>query len=280
MTDMLEYAFVQRALLASALVGTSCSLVGVYVVLRGLSFIGDGMAHAAFAGVALGFLLGWHPLAVAVAFCLATTGAIHATSRVGRMKVDASIGVFYALTMALGILFIGLRRSYDVRLHGYLFGSILTVTTADLAIIGGLTAVVAAVVFGFFKEFQVLSFSPETAEALGLPARELSFLMLVLVSLTIVLSLQAVGVMLVLALVVTPASAAYQLTYSYRALFGLSVLFGNAACLLGLVLSYLFDLPSGATIVLTATGIFFSCLLFSPKRRGRPWRRAAAATPP
>jgi ABC-type Mn2+/Zn2+ transport system permease subunit len=268
MIEMLQFAFVKRALLASALVGTSCSLVGVYVVLRGLSFIGDGMAHAAFAGVALGFLLGWNPLAVAVVFCLATTGAIHVTTRAGRMKVDASIGIFYALTMALGILFIGLRKSYDVRLHGYLFGSILTVTGNDLAIIAALTVLIAVVVLSFFKEFQVLAFSPELAEALGLPARRLSFVMLLLVSLTIVLSLQAVGVMLVLALVVTPASAAYQLTYSYRALFVLSVLFGNVSCLLGLVLSYLFDLPSGSTIVLVATTLFFSCLALSPKRRG------------
>lgn len=267
MTEMLQYAFVQRALLASALVGTSCSIVGVFVVLRGLSFIGDGIAHAAFAGVALGFLLGWNPLAVAVGFCLATTGAIHATSRAGRIKMDASIGIFYALTMALGILFVGLRRTYDVRLYGYLFGSILTVTRADVAAITALTAFVVGVVWLFFKEFQLLSYDPAMAEALGLRAGAFSFLMLLLVSLTIVLSLQAVGVMLVFALIVAPASAAYQLTYDYRALFGLSVLFGNLSCLAGVTLSYAFDLPSGATIVLTATAIFFTCLVLSPKRR-------------
>lgn len=267
MGDMLQYGFVQRALLASLLVGTSCSLVGVFVVLRGLSFIGDGIAHAAFAGVALGFLLGWNPLAVAIGFCLATTGAIHATSRAGRIHMDASIGIFYALTMALGILFIGLRRTYDVRLYGYLFGSILTVTRGDLAVVAALTLFVVAAVLLFFKEFQLLSFDPAMAEALGLRAGALSFLMLALVSLTIVVSLQAVGVMLAFALVVAPASAAYQLTYSYRALFGLSVLFGNLSCLAGLVLSYYLDVPSGATIVLTATALFFSCLALSPKRR-------------
>jgi ABC-type Mn2+/Zn2+ transport system permease subunit len=267
MGEMFQFAFVQRAMLAAALVGTSCSLIGVYVILRGLSFIGDGMAHAAFAGVTLGFLLGWNPLIIAVAFCLAVTGGIHAVSHAGKMKMDASIGVFYALTMALGILFIGLRKTYDVRLYGYLFGSILTVTPAELRLIGALTAVVATVVFLFFKEFQLLSFDPEMAEALGLPARSLSFLMLLLVSLTIVLSLEAVGVMLVFALIVIPATSAYQLTYNYRALFGLSVLFGNASCFLGLVLSYWFDVPSGATIVLTASAFFFLCLLLSPKRR-------------
>ena len=104
MGEMFEFAFVQRALLASLLVGTSCSLVGVYVVLRGLAFIGAGIAHAAFGGVALGFLMGWNPLFTAVGFCLATTGAIHATSQAGRIKMDASIGIFYALTMALAIL--------------------------------------------------------------------------------------------------------------------------------------------------------------------------------
>lgn len=270
MTDLLGFAFVQRAILASLLVGTSCSLVGVYVVLRGLAFIGAGISHAAFGGVALGFLLGWNPLLTAVGFCLATTGAIHATSQAGRMRLDASIGIYYALTMALGVLFVGLMRSYDARLYGYLFGNILSVTRFDLAIIAALTSVVVVTVALFFKEFQLLSFDPEMAEALGLRAGPLSFLMLLLVALTIVLSLDAVGVMLVFALVVTPASAAYQLTYSYRALFGLSVLFGNLSCLLGLALSYWFDVPSGATIVLTATALFFLCLWFSPKRKSHP----------
>jgi ABC-type Mn2+/Zn2+ transport system permease subunit len=267
MPEMLGYGFVQRALLASALVGTSCSIVGVYVVLRGLAFIGDGIAHAAFAGVALGFLVGQNPMVVAIVFCLSVTGAIHATSRAGKLKMDSSIGVFYALTMALGILFIGLHRHYDPRLYGYLFGNILTVTPTDLKIILALTAVVGLTVVSLFKEFQVLSFDPEMAEALGLPARLLSFLMLLLVSLTIVVSLQAVGAMLAFALIIIPATAAYQLTYSYRALFFLSILFGNVSCLLGLVLSYYFDLPSGATIVLTAAALFFLALLFSPKRR-------------
>jgi ABC-type Mn2+/Zn2+ transport system permease subunit len=263
-----QYAFVQRALLASLLVGTSCSLVGVYVVLRGLAFIGAGIAHAAFGGVALGFLMGWNPLVTAVGFCLGTTGAIHVTSQAGKIRMDASIGIFYALTMALGIFFVGLMRSYDARLYGYLFGNILSVTRTDLNIIFALTLVVGVAVAVFFKEFQLLSFDAQMAEALGLPASRLSFLMLTLVSLTIVLSLDAVGVMLVFALIVTPASAAYQLTYDYRALFGLSVLFGNLSCFLGLVLSYYLDVPSGATIVLTATALFFLCLAASPKRRG------------
>ena len=268
MGEMFSYAFVQRALLASLLVGTACSLVGVFVVLRGLAFIGAGIAHAAFGGVALGFLLGWNPLVTAVGFCVATAGAIHATSQAGRIRMDASIGIFYALTMALGILFVGLMKTYDARLYGYLFGNILSVTATDLRIIAALTLAVAATVIVFFKEFQLLSFDPEVAEALGLPAGRYSFVMLVLVSLTIVLSLHAVGILLVFALIVTPASAAYQLTYDYRALFVLSILFGNLSCFLGLVLSYGLDVPSGATIVLTATGLFFVCLALSPKRRG------------
>ena len=268
MGEMFQFEFVQRALLASLLVGTSCSLVGVYVVLRGLAFIGAGIAHAAFGGVALGFLMGWNPLLTAVGFCLGTTGAIHATSQAGRIKLDSAIGIFYALAMALGILFVGLMKSYNARLYGYLFGNILSVTRTDLAIIAALTALVVGTVAVFFKEFQLLSFDAEIAEALGLPAGKLSFIMLLLMSLTIVLSLDAVGVMLVLALIVTPASAAYQLTYSYRALFWLAVLFSNLSCFVGLVLSYHFDIPSGATIVLVATALFFVCLAFSPKRRG------------
>lgn len=267
MLEMFEYSFVQRALAASLLVGTSCSIIGVYVVLRGLAFIGAGIAHAAFGGVALGFLLGLNPLLTAVVFCLGVSGAIHATHVTGRIKLDASIGIFYSLTMALGVLFIGLMKTYDARLYGYLFGNILSVSSNDIYLIGGLTLAVIATVVLLFKEFELVSFDAEMAEALGLRAKTISFVMLTLVSLTIVLSLEAVGVMLVFALIVTPAAAANQLTYSYRAMFFISAFFGNLSCFAGLVLSYYFDIPSGATIVLTSTTLFFACMAVSPKRR-------------
>ncbi|MBM3315573.1 metal ABC transporter permease, partial [candidate division WOR-3 bacterium] len=146
MGEMLSFGFMRNALVGSLLVGTACSVIGVFVILRGLAFAGAGMAHAAFGGVALGFLLGVNPLPVAILFCLGTAGLIQFTGRRAELKADAAIGVLFAFTMALGVVFIGLMRRYDARLYGYLFGNVLGVTPGNIVLMAGLTALVLAVV--------------------------------------------------------------------------------------------------------------------------------------
>ena len=272
MFDILSYTFMQRALVSSVLIGVVCAVIGVYVVLKGLSFIGAGIAHASFGGVALGFLLGLNPVITAIVFCLATTWGIGFVTRRGEVKEDTAIGVFFASTMALGILFIGLMRGYNVDLFGYLFGSVLAVTAADLWISGGLALAVLLVVGLFYKELLFITFDPEMAEAAGLPAARLYFLLLSLIALTIVLSIKVVGIILVSALIVTPAAAAYQLTDDFRRMMALSVLLGVGSALVGLFLSYWLNIASGATIVLTATVIFFLAALLSPRHRRWRWR--------
>ena len=272
MFDILSYSFMQRALASSVLIVVVCAVVGVYVVLKGLSFIGAGIAHASFGGVALGFLLGLNPVITAIVFCLATAWGIGFVTRWGEVKEDTAIGVFFASTMALGILFIGLMRGYNVDLFGYLFGSVLAVTTADLWIGGALALVVLLVVGLFYKELLFITFDPEMAEAAGLPAASLYFLLLSLIALTIVLSIKVVGIILVSALIVTPAAAAYQLTDDFRRMMALSVLLGVGSALVGLFFSYWLNIASGATIVLTATVIFFLAALLSPRRRRWRWR--------
>jgi ABC-type Mn2+/Zn2+ transport system permease subunit len=270
--DILGYTFMQRALASSVLIGAVCAVIGVYVVLKGLSFIGAGIAHASFGGVALGFLLGLNPVITAIVFCLATSWGIGLVTRRGEVKEDTALGVFFASPMALGILFIGLMQGYNVDLFGYLFGSVLAVTAADLWISGALALAVLLVVSLLYKELLFITFDPEMAEAAGLPASQLYFLLLSLIALTIVLSIKVVGIILVSALIVTPAAAAYQLTDDFRRMMVLSVLLGVSSALAGLFLSYWLNIASGATIVLTATVIFFLAALLSPRRRRWRWR--------
>ncbi|HSA86101.1 MAG TPA: metal ABC transporter permease [Nitrospira sp.] len=272
MLDLLAYDFMQRSLLAAAMVGGLCSIIGVFVVLRGLAFVGAGTSHAAFAGVALGYLMGWPPLIPAILFGLATVWITGWVEERGRMKLDVSIGILYTTTMALGILFIGLMKTYNAEVYGYLFGSVLSVTPEELQIIGALSVLVLGLLLLFAKEFYFIAFDQEMAEASGVPARQIFFLLLTLVALTVVVSLKIVGAILVFAMILIPASTAYQFTHSLAALTLYSAVLGTMTSVAGVVMSALWDVPSGPAIVLLATSLFFISVFFSPKRirRARP----------
>lgn len=266
MLDLFAYDFMQRSLLAAAMVGGLCSVIGVFVVLRGLAFVGAGTSHAAFAGVALGYLLGWPPLMVAVVFGLTTVWITGWMEERGRMKLDVSIGILYTATMALGIFFIGLMKSYNAEVYGYLFGSVLSVTPDELHIIGALSILVLSLIVVFSKELYFIAFDQEMAEASGVPARQIFFLLLTLVALTVVVSLKTVGAILVFAMILIPASTAYQLTHSLSTLTLYSAIIGVSTSVTGVLLSAIWDVPSGPAIVLLSTCIFFISVLCSPKR--------------
>src|SRR5207244_1140716 len=266
MLELFTYDFMQRSLLAAALVGALCSTIGVFVVLRGLAFMGAGTAHAAFAGVALGFLMGWPPLLMAILFGLATVWITGWVEEKGRMKLDVSIGILYTATMAMAILFIGMMKTYNAEVYGYLFGSILSVTQDELLVSSLLVVAVVGLVLLFSKEFFFIAFDQKMAEASGVPARRLFFLLLSLVALTIVVSLKTAGAILVFALLLIPASTAYQLTSSLRGMMGYSVTIGIVVSCAGVMLSFRFDLPTGPAIVLLATAVFLLSVAFSPKR--------------
>src|SRR5213594_5198131 len=270
MLELFTYDFMQRSLLAAALVGALCSTIGVFVVLRGLAFMGAGTAHAAFAGVALAYLMGWPPLLLAILFGLATVWITGWVEEKGTMKLDVSIGILYTTTMALAILFIGLMKTYNAEVYGYLFGSILSVTADELKLTAGLATVVVGLLALFAKEFFFLAFDQEMAEASGVPARRFFFLLLTLVALTIVVSLKTVGAILVFALLLIPAATAYQLTSSLRRMMDYSVVIGVLVSVAGVLLSFQFDLPTGPAIVLLATGVFFVAVALSPKRAPKP----------
>ena len=257
----------QRGLLAALIVGVLCALVGAYVVLRSMAFIGDAMAHAVLPGVAVAYLLGGNlTLGAIVAAVLVALGISIFSSR-GGIKEDTAIGIMFSAALALGIALISSIRTYAVDLSHILFGNILGISSADLWLTGALGVTILAIVLLLYKPFLVISFDPVLAATLRLPVQLLRTLMLVLLALTIVISLQSVGVALVAAMLVTPSATAYLLTRRLPAMMLLSSLIGAFSGILGLYASYYLNISSGASIVLTATAIFVLVYIFAPKRR-------------
>jgi manganese/iron transport system permease protein len=274
LTEPVSYAFMQRGLAAAILVGVVCAVVGTYVVLRGMAFFGDALAHTILPGVALGYLVSggardtlfWWALATAILSAL----GIGAVSRNTRIKEDTAIGVIFAGMFALGIALISTVRSYAVDLSHFLFGDVLGVSTQSLwtmAIFGGLVLLTILVLY---KEFLTLSFDPVLAATLRLPVGLLNNLLLVLIAVTIAVSMQTVGVALMVAMLVTPAATAYLLTYRLPMMIALAAILATISGVVGLYLSYYLSIASGAAIVLTATVIFFGVFLLAP-RRGLIW---------
>ena len=257
----------QRALLAGVLIGSLCAVIGIYVVLKGMSFMGAGISHAAFGGVALGFLLKVDPVLSSVFFCVASGLGIVYLSKKSHIKEDTTIGIFFASTMALGILIFGLLKGVNVDLFGYLFGNILAVTLNDLYLALLVEGAVFFFVLFYYKELLLLVLDQEMAEVSGIPVSMVYYLLVTLISLTIVISIKVVGIVLVSALLIIPSAASLQITNNFKKALVTAIIFGIASSIGGLILSYFLDTPSGATIVLFATGIFLVTSLLSSKKR-------------
>jgi ABC-type Mn2+/Zn2+ transport system permease subunit len=267
MIELLTLGFMQRALAAGVMVSLICSLLSFFIVLKRLSFIGVGVSHSAFGGVALGFLLGINPTLTAMVFAVATALAISHLKHHQRVQEDVAIGIFFSAAMSLGVIFVGLSRGYTVDLFGYLFGSILAVTSQDLWVIGTVSIIVISLVLLLFRYLLFISFDEEMARVSGLPVTMLNDLLLVCIAITVIVSIKIVGIILVSALLVIPGAASYQLTKNYRSMLIGSLVVGFGSSLVGLLLSYRLDLASGATIVIVATAIFFVSAVLSPRRR-------------
>lgn len=263
----LEFGFMQRGLLASVLVAVICGILGSFVVLKGLAFIGDALAHASFGGVALAFVLGANIYLGAFVFAIATALGIGAISQRGRVSSDTAIGVLFSGTFALGILVISRVDRYTTDLFGYLFGDVLSITAGDLWTIGALGLVVLALVATFYRQLLFVAFDPTVAAASGVPTRGLEYLLLALLGVTIVTAIQAVGIVMVVALLVTPSATAYLLTRRFHHMIFASVAVGSLSAFLGIYLSYYLDVASGAAIILVATALFFVALAFTGRSR-------------
>ena len=277
--EPLRYEFFVRALVASALVGVICAVVGTYVVLKGISFIGDGISHAAFPGVVAAFILEI-PFYLGAAIAAVTTAlAIGYVSRRGVLRMDTAIGVLFAGTFALGVFLFSSISGYVADLFSFLFGNVLAIGAQDLVALVVLGSVVLAVVAVLWKELLYATFDPLGAAASGIAVGRLEYLLLALVSLAIVVSLQAVGIILVVAMLVTPAAAAQLVTSRFGQLMQVAIALGVGSSVAGLYLSYWLDAASGATIVLVQTAVFLVLLVFSPRAGllGSRARRPAAA---
>ncbi len=269
----LSYSFMVRGLTAAVLTGIVCAVIGVYVVVRGLAFFGDALAHSILPGVAVGYLitdgarepLFWWGTGTAVVVSL----VIGAVSKGARIKQDTAIGIIFAGMFALGIAIISTVKSYTVDLTHFLFGDVLGVSGNQLITIAIFSVLILVLVVAFYKEFLVLTFDPTLAATLRIPTQVFEYLQLVLIALTVAVSFQTVGVGLMVAMLITPAAAAYLLTKRLPIMMILGAIIASASSVIGLYLSYYVNVASGPAIVLVATGFFVLAWVYSKLRTRR-----------
>jgi manganese/iron transport system permease protein len=266
LTDPFTLTFMQRALVASLIVGVLCSVLGCYVVLKSMAFLGDALAHAILPGVAVAYLVGGNLLAGALVAALLVAFAVSFFTHEGTLKEDTAIGILFSAALSLGVVLISTIRTYATDLTHILFGNVLGVSRGDLILTGALAAVTLATVVALYKELLLVTFDPVLAHTLRRRPGLIRTLLLVLLALTVVVSLQTVGVGLVAAMLVTPGATAYLLTRRLSTMMLVAAAVGAVASVVGLYLSYYLNVASGAAVVLTATGFFVVAYLFAPRR--------------
>ena len=268
----------QRAFLAAALAATACAVVGTFVVLKGLAFMGDAVAHSSLTGIAVAYVLGGSIFWGALAWAVPASIAITYISRRARIRLDTSVGIIYAGGFALGIIVASTASNYTADLFSFLFGNVLGASWTDVTVIGVVTGIVLLSVGAFYKELLFSSYDATMAAASGIPIGLMQYLLPVLVGITTVAALKTVGIVLVLALLVTPPATAGLLARRLPGIMVTSLMVALADVVAGLYLSFHLDLPSGPSIVLIATGLFLVALLLSPsKGLVGHWRRPSPA---
>ena len=275
-TGPLEFAFMQRALLAAACAGLVCAVVGAFVVLRGMAFMGDAIAHSSLSGMSVAYFFGGSVFWGAFAWAVPASLVITLISRRANLRLDTAIGVIFAGGFALGMILISRVTGYTADLFGLLFGNVLGASWHEVFLIGSLAAVVLLVMVAFYKELLFTAYDANMAEASGIPVRFMQYLLPVLVGVTTVVSLKAVGIVLVLALLVTPAATATLLARRLPQIMLVSAIIALLSTVIGLYLSYYANLPTGPAIVLISTGCFVLALGVAPaKGLIRRWRNPA-----
>ncbi|MBE0432804.1 metal ABC transporter permease [candidate division WOR-3 bacterium] len=267
MLEIFQYQFFQRALLASVVGGAACGIVGVWVVLMRIPFVGVAMSHAAFAGAIFGLLLHIDPLLMAVLFCLASTSLIGPVADRGDFDPNISIGIIFSIVLGIAFLGMGLIRGPKTEALNFIWGNILTITSQDVLLLVAVAGVVVIFLSLLYKEIKAVLFNRELARAVGIPEKILFYCLLFLCGTTVTFNLNTIGGLLIFSLIVNPPSAAFQLTYNLKTMYLFSVVFAIASCMLGLFFSYFFNVPSGAVIIIVSSCMFGVCLIISPKRR-------------
>ncbi len=271
---LIEYDFLQKALLTSIMVGIICGVIGCFIILRGMALMGDAISHAVLPGVAISYAIGINFFFGAVFTGVLTAIGIGFVSQNSRIKQDTAIGIMFSAAFALGVILITVLES-STDLYHILFGNVLAVRTSYMWITLGIGLIVLVSVFGFYKELLVTSFDETMAEVYGLPVRLIHYFLMTLLTMVTVASLQTVGIILVVAMLITPAATAYLLTDRLSTMIFISASIGVSAAVIGLYFSFTYNLASGATIVLAATTLFFLAFVFSPKQ-GMLWRKLNA----
>jgi manganese/iron transport system permease protein len=270
------YQFMQNAILSAFLGGIACSVIGVFVVLLHMPFIGVCMSHAAFAGALLGIWVGFNPLVGAFVFCIITAAVIGPLADRGELNPETSVGIIFSLMLGIAFLIMGLMPTSQSAAWDFLWGSILTNTRSDVIFLAIVAAVVVGLVIIFYKEVQATVFNRTIALSVGIPATLILYGILFLTGTTITATLHPIGGLLIFSLILNPAAAAYQLTYSMKRMFLFAAIFGVLSGWIGLLFSYLFNIPSGATIVVTSSVIFGLATVFSPKKKVKSWQAASS----
>ena len=265
MLEVFNSPFMQKALIAGILVSVLTGLISVFIVLRKMSFIGAGISHAAFGGVAVGFFTGINPLVTAIIYSILVAIGIESTGRRGRISEDVSIGIFYSVSMALGVALVSLSKSYNVDLFGYLFGNILAISQADIVLTICTFALVTVFIVIFLKDLFLSAYNEELAQISGVPVSLLNKLFMIALAVTIVISIRIVGIILVAALLVIPGATARLFAKGLRSMLVFSCLAGVVSVISGLLLSYQYDIAPGASIVLVSAFIFFLSLMLKKK---------------
>jgi len=250
MFEVFQFEFMRNAMMAGLLASVACGVVGVYVVVKKIVSMSGSIAHASFGGIGLGYLLNFSPVLGAMFFSLLSALTMGLVTRKTRLPEDTAIGILWALGMALGVVFIGLSAGYAPDLMSYLFGNILTVPAGDLYLMAALDLIILALAITFYKEFLLLSFDEEFGTVVGMPVNGLYLLLLCMVALTVVVLIRVVGMILVIAMLAFPAAMARQFTHDIKKMMVLAVVFGMIFTFGGLWISYVFNLASGATIIL------------------------------
>lgn len=267
LVDVFMYLPIQRAVIACLLCGISCSVLSVFVVLMKMPLIGVSMSHAAFAGAVLGMLLDINPFLSGFILCLIAAGVLGPISDRADMAPENMLGIMFSLLMGVAFLGMGILTRTKANALNLMWGSMLSLSGTDITVLTIVTAILLFFVCLFFKEIRSILFNRQLAGASGVPARLIYYVLLFLTGAVVSSNLATVGGLLIFALLVQPGATALQLTYNLKNFFIISAASGVGACVAGLIVSYIFDLPSGASVVVMATIIFTVAYVFSPKRR-------------
>jgi zinc transport system permease protein len=259
--NILQYQFVERAIIAGLFLGIVCAVMGVFLVLRKMSLIGDGLAHISFGAIAIGIVFGFYPLVTAIPLVIIASLIIYALTRKHIIEGDAIIGILASLGLATGVILSSISTGFNIDIFSYLFGNILSITQQELlfVIIGSI--MILSIIILFYQEFMAISFNPEQAKISGIPVTILDILFSIITALTVLMSIKLAGALLVSALIILPASSSLQLAKSFQNTMLFAIVFALISILIGIIISFIFNIPTGATIVTFNAIIFFVIII-------------------